>query len=188
MPLPQPSRRDRSRPPLGANCAEHLPSRLNWRAGRVKAEAGGAGRAPARALTRPDRQFTLRQSPQKTQLLTYSGARSISIPTEGGNLLAYPALFGADHLAPWAHIATYGFLISERETIPPQNLVPPGGSKNLPFPPVTDPAAPPLRPERHVPNSIATMRRRLAVALANRLSRCPCCQAAITARSARRNL
>jgi hypothetical protein len=35
---------------------------------------------------------------------------------------------------------------------------------------VTDPAAPPLRPERQVPNSIATMRRRLTVALAQRLS------------------
>ena len=29
---------------------------------------------------------------------------------------------------------------------------------------VTDPAAPPLRPERHIPNSIATMRRRLMAA------------------------
>jgi hypothetical protein len=27
----------------------------------------------------------------------------------------------------------------------------------LPFPLVTDPAAPPLRPQRHVPNSIATV-------------------------------
>ena len=44
---------------------------------------------------------------------------------------------------------------------PPQDLVPPRCSKNLPFPTVTDPEAPPLRPERHVPNSIATMRRRL---------------------------
>jgi hypothetical protein len=35
-------------------------------------------------------------------------------------------------------------------------------SRNLPFPKVTDPEAPPLRPERHVPNSIATMRRRPA--------------------------
>jgi hypothetical protein len=40
----------------------------------------------------------------------------------------------------------------------------------LPFPPVTDPAAPPLRTERHIPNSIATMRRRLIIALAQHLS------------------
>src|SRR5207237_2251992 len=85
-------------------------------------------------------------------------------------------------------IAAYGFLVSERETIPPQDLIAPGCSRNLPFPPVIDPAAPPLRPERHVPNSIATMRRRLAHALVQRLSRCPCCQASTSARSQRRNL
>jgi hypothetical protein len=50
-----------------------------------------------------------------------------------------------------------------------------GRSRTLPFPPVTDPQAPPIRPERHIPNSIATMRRRLIAALARRLSRCPCC-------------
>ena len=43
-------------------------------------------------------------------------------------------------------IAAYGFLVSERETIPPQDLVAPLGSKNLPFPLVTDPEAPPVRP------------------------------------------
>jgi SRSO17 transposase len=30
-------------------------------------------------------------------------------------------------------------------------------------------------PERHIPNSIATLRRRLIVALARTLPRCPCC-------------
>jgi hypothetical protein len=40
---------------------------------------------------------------------------------------------------------------------------------------VIDPAAPPIRPERHVLNSIATVRRRLTVALARSLERCPCC-------------
>ncbi len=78
-------------------------------------------------------------------------------------------------------IAAYGFLISEREAIPPPDLVPPGGSRpgsrNLPFPTVTDPEAPPIRPERHIPNSIATIRRRLTVALARSLQRCPCCNA-----------
>jgi len=49
----------------------------------------------------------------------------------------------------------------------------PGGSKNLPYPKVIDLKAPPIRTERHVPDSIATIRRRLTVALA--LSRCPCC-------------
>jgi DDE superfamily endonuclease len=41
---------------------------------------------------------------------------------------------------------------------PPQDLVAPRCSRNLPFPTVTDPEAPPLRTQRHVPNSIATMR------------------------------
>ncbi len=39
----------------------------------------------------------------------------------------------------------------------------------------TSGGAPPIRPERHIPNSIATLRRRMIIALANRLSRCPCC-------------
>ena len=72
-------------------------------------------------------------------------------------------------------IAAYGFLISEKETIPPQDIPAPGDSKSLPFPIVQDPRDPPLRPERHVPNSIATLRRRIAVALAHALPRCPCC-------------
>src|ERR1700738_4450660 len=48
---------------------------------------------------------------------------------------------------------------------PPQDLVPPRCSRNLPFPTVTDPEAPPLRPERHIPNSVATTRRRFLVAM-----------------------
>ena len=58
-------------------------------------------------------------------------------------------------------IAAYGFLISERETIPPSGPRSAAMFPQLPFPKVTDPEAPPLRPERHIPNSIATMRRRL---------------------------
>jgi len=51
-------------------------------------------------------------------------------------------------------IAGYGFLISERETIPPQQIVPPGCSRNLPYAKVTSPEHPPLRPERHVPTRL----------------------------------
>jgi DDE family transposase len=72
-------------------------------------------------------------------------------------------------------IAAYGFLISERETIPPQERGPPRSSRNLAFPQGTDPEELPLRPERHIPNSIATMRIRLANAIARTLPRCPCC-------------
>ena len=62
---------------------------------------------------------------------------------------------------------------------PPQDLPPPCSSRNLPFPPVIDPEVPPLRPERHIPNSIATMRRRLIAELVRYLPRCPCCAAPI---------
>ncbi|MFZ1885762.1 MAG: hypothetical protein WAU53_19705, partial [Rhodoplanes sp.] len=59
---------------------------------------------------------------------------------------------------------------------------------DLPFPTVIDAAAPPLRPERHVPNSIATMRRRLVAALVKTLPRGPCCAAPIVRRSRPKNL
>ena len=72
-------------------------------------------------------------------------------------------------------IAAYGFLISERGAIPPSEgrceiLLPQPA-----LPAGCDPEAPPLRPERHVPNSIASMRRRLIVGIARALPRCPCC-------------
>src|SRR5262249_42625668 len=64
---------------------------------------------------------------------------------------------------------------------PPQDLPSPGDSKCLPYPVVTDPAAPPIRPQRHVPDSIATLHRRLAVAIARTLlPRCPCCARRLT--------
>ena len=74
-------------------------------------------------------------------------------------------------------VAAYGFLVSERSLIPPSGLKP-RSSKRLAYPKVIDPADPPIRPERHVASSIASIRIRLARALARRLSRCPCCQRA----------
>ena len=70
-------------------------------------------------------------------------------------------------------IAAYGFLIRERAAFPPSG---PRRLQALSFPVVHDPEAPPIRPERHVENSIATLRKRLTVALARSLYRCPCCQ------------
>lgn len=72
-------------------------------------------------------------------------------------------------------IAAYGFLVSERGRFPPRNRRSPNG-KRLSYPPVTDPAAPPIRPERHVADSIPTLHLKLARALARSLQRCPCCQ------------
>jgi SRSO17 transposase len=64
-------------------------------------------------------------------------------------------------------IAAYGSLICEREAIPPQ---PPGSARSLHYPKVSDPAVPPIRPERHVENSIVTIRKQLTVALAKILT------------------
>jgi len=72
-------------------------------------------------------------------------------------------------------IAIYGFLIAQRDAIPPRDRSIRANSKNLPFPVVTDPAAPPIRVQRHVPDSIATLHRLLVVAVAQTLQRCPWC-------------
>ena len=81
-------------------------------------------------------------------------------------------------------IAAYGFLsLRAGDDFPLRYLVPPGCSKNLQFPKLIGQGAPPLRPERHVPNSIATVRRRLSAALAKTLSRCPCCVVPISAQN-----
>jgi SRSO17 transposase len=72
-------------------------------------------------------------------------------------------------------IAAYGFLIAEQATIPPS------GPRCTPLfqapalPERYRPRGSPLRPERHIPNSIATMRLRLINALIKTLPRCPCC-------------
>jgi hypothetical protein len=53
---------------------------------------------------------------------------------------------------------------------------------------VTDPEAPPLRPQRHVPNSIATLHRRAVYAIGQALlPRCPAC-ARNFPRNSRRNI
>ncbi len=71
--------------------------------------------------------------------------------------------------------AAYGFLVMRRC----QTREEPAGGRAAPyaFPVVEGPACPPLRPERHAPTSIPTMRRRLTIGLARRLPRCPYCHA-----------
>ena len=44
---------------------------------------------------------------------------------------------------------------------PPRERKSARSSKNLPYPRVTDPEAPPIRPQRHQPGSIATLREAL---------------------------
>ena len=74
-------------------------------------------------------------------------------------------------------IAAYGFLVSESGSrFPPQRLATRArSSKRLAYPRVIDPAAPPLRPERHVANSITTVRSPRP-RHCSQLPRCPCCQ------------
>ena len=60
-------------------------------------------------------------------------------------------------------IAAYGFLISEKKTLPPQDILAHGEARNLPFPPVIDAEVLPLRSQRRMPHSIATLRIRLAL-------------------------
>jgi SRSO17 transposase len=72
-------------------------------------------------------------------------------------------------------VAAHGFLVSEKQTIPPQDLPAPGEARNLPFPTVTDPEDLPLRSQRHMPNSIAMLRIRLARTLVLLIPCCPCC-------------
>ena len=68
-------------------------------------------------------------------------------------------------------IAVYGFLIPERARIPRRPPVPIRRSRRLAFPTVFGLEVPPIRPERHVINSMTTVRQRLTVALAKRLIR-----------------
>ena len=70
-------------------------------------------------------------------------------------------------------IAAYAFLVAERAMISPSGRR--EAAQRLVFRPVIDRAVPPIRPERHVARSIASVRRRLTTALARRLERCPCC-------------
>ena len=56
---------------------------------------------------------------------------------------------------------------------PPQRRARPGSSKRLTFPKITDRAALPIRTERHVPDSLATLRRELAVGTRCRTCRNP---------------
>ncbi len=77
-------------------------------------------------------------------------------------------------------IAAYGFLIAERATIPPSGPRSATPLKASPLPDDYRPEDLPARPERHIPNSIATVRLRLIRVLTKTLPRCPCCGARAT--------
>ena len=75
------------------------------------------------------------------------------------------ALHGHHHMA--LCVAAYGLLVSERRLIPPQ-ATKSCSSRRLAYPPVIDPADPPIRAERHLKASIATIRTKLARRIARR--------------------
>jgi hypothetical protein len=70
-------------------------------------------------------------------------------------------------------IAACGVPVAERCLSPRSAASPDSGAGHLRYPEVSSHAAPLIRPERHVPHSIASLRRRLTVALVSRLPRCP---------------
>ena len=72
-------------------------------------------------------------------------------------------------------IAAYGFLIAERARLPPSGPCQAAKLQVPGLPASYRPRGAPIRVERHVPTSIATLRRCPAVALARSLERCPCC-------------
>lgn len=71
-------------------------------------------------------------------------------------------------------IAAYGFLLVERLAQPKKLCNIRFWVRSLSYPPASGPAAP-LRRQRNVPDSIATLRLELAAALIARLPHCPCC-------------
>jgi len=70
-------------------------------------------------------------------------------------------------------IAAYGFLLADRLRHGGSKKTP-LDQKRLPYPKVTRRGAA-QRTQRHVPDSIATLRYVLACAIARQLPRCPCC-------------
>ena len=73
---------------------------------------------------------------------------------------------------PWRPTA---FWFRSGRRFPPQDLRAPRLSRHVRYPRGPGPEGPPLRPERHVSTSIATLRITLARALVRSLQRCPCC-------------
>jgi len=63
-------------------------------------------------------------------------------------------------------ITAHGFLICERAAFFPQLRAKLASSKRPPFPTITDRAVLPIRTERHVPDSLAALRREFAAGLA----------------------
>ena len=71
-------------------------------------------------------------------------------------------------------VAAYAFLLAQRIAAQKKLCLIRFSAKCLPYPKDSGPAAP-LRRQRHVPDSMTTLRLELAAALIAALDRCPCC-------------
>lgn len=83
------------------------------------------------------------------------------------------------HATP--RMAADGFLAVERGSFPPRALrFADSRSRSLPYPQVPGRGELPMRPERHLTDSIETRRLRIALVLLATTSRCPWCQSTLT--------
>src|SRR6202521_4969860 len=166
-------------PPAGAHRAR--PGRRRTPGGDIADRvAGGRGRAHQILALEPRQQDFIPSSGRHRQNALAHRARlpgpqagDRARPLRGARLARFPSSRHALYRGLGPRIR--GGWSPKGRRFPPQHLVAPGGPQNLPFPVVTDPAAPPIRPQRHVPNSLATLHQRLIVAIARMLPRCPYC-------------
>ena len=141
--------------------------------GRV---ARGGGASPRSTGSRPcPRPPRSRRSPPERSCARASSATSRSLSRNSGWGTSRAAAGAASTTTPALCVAAYGFLAAERCRFCPLRAGDPDSARSPSGRPATAPATPPVRPERHSPASIATLRRHLAVALMRRLPRCPCC-------------
>lgn len=92
-------------------------------------------------------------------------------PFEGGNWRGF-------HHHATLCIAAYGFLVGERLDRGADIKKTPSSARHLRYP-TTTPRGASVRPQRHVADSIPTLRWAIAAALAQRLARRPCCAQAV---------
>src|ERR1700719_3848812 len=134
--------------------------------------AGGRGGADEVLVAHVARRYQLRGTgrPQQTPL---ADRTRLPGPQAGSWARPLRRTWLARVTSP--HNPLYRCIRTNGRFSPPQEPRIQQDPRRLSFPPVTDPAAPPLRPVRHIPNSIATLRQRLIVELVEHLPRCPCC-------------
>ena len=113
----------------------------------------------------------------------YAGGSSAMISNSNRNLdlAIMKAAVGVDSIiTPACASPPMAFSSLSGWHLPPEAAAPSQGSDCRHAPNPSSSAAVPIRPERHAADSIATIRWHIAIELARRLPRCPCCQRAFT--------